>query len=1298
MSTSTWTPTTKLPEGSNTLIEASAGTGKTYQMEGLVVRLVAEEGLAIDEILVITFTRAAAAELRGRIRARLVKCREALLTGAVPEDDEVLKHLLELDRQSCQRRIEDAIAAYDRAMISTIHSFTQDCLTRFALEANVELDARSDLDISALQGRLMADALGTIGHAVTTEQASIFSAMGLPSCEEGVFLRGVLGDLDAEVRPGPVEGIAVPESARAWRQLVINVGARYRADLDAFFREVRAACSDFLEWAKGDGAASYGVMPSDPKTKGLWKGLPGVNANFEALWALPLLKLIEDTQSDPSRAAEMLVAIALCRKTELSANGRKKVPELAEPLQEVLDHLGTLSSALELPSLPSLTSHLAAYLRTAWPVLTAERAGRSFDTMLVELQKSLEREATTSKGGPLTRALRATYKAALVDEFQDTDAAQWESLKHLFVNSPEHRFIAVGDPKQSIYRFRGANLNVYFGARWAIGDRLFRLEKNYRSDPALVDAVNRLWMQETDPPPFLTGAIDYPKVKPGKAEPDSGPEHPMEIRWITAQGEKPMNKATAQRQSALHACARAQELLSTAGISPRDIAVLAKDNYQLAEIARVFEEHGIPTIRRLKGTVFESKAAGWLACFLEALGEPEREGPTISLALTPFVGLSLEQLGKAVKSSEQTPEGELWARLRARVIKASDQLSKDGLAPTFHKWEHDFHVYAKVIGLGGEREATDLSQLLSWADATARSRYLDATALAAALRQRISQPPSDEDDEPGLSRPTESDANAVQLVTIHGSKGLQYPYVLLPFAWSVKGLKVASGEPLRYTDEQGQAVIDLHQKGTPEREAAEKLATKEIAEEQRRLLYVALTRAKHQVVCWLTAREKSENGPLAALLDLKSPQDASRAPEEPPLLRDAEHLTWFVEPKEPELQTFDPDSPELPELRAWTREYALNGGWLLTSFSGLRPKKALDHAAETGTPETARGADEDPDADATPQDALAPSPTRLPEPPVEALLVPAAGAGFFGGTHTGSWLHGVLESLDFQDPTRALDGSPLAELIAAEGLRYGVTHQDQLKLAEDLVPGWMETPFGRLPGGAPETELTLNSFDHAHRADELEFYLRLGAGYAGGKARVEEAKVREALAYAVDDPGFRAQDWLKGFLERKTTKGDPASIIGRLQGFMQGFIDVVLQIGDPPDARFLICDYKTNDLSGTAELKAHTAAWGAANAEEPPPRLRRWHYDQHNLETGMDHHHYHLQALIYTVAVHRMLAQRLDDYDYDRHIAGHAYFFLRGMEGSDTWRDDEGRPLGIWIDRWPRNTIHALSSALEGDR
>ncbi|TVQ94676.1 MAG: hypothetical protein EA397_01270, partial [Deltaproteobacteria bacterium] len=217
MTTKPWTPTTALPEGSNTLIEASAGTGKTYQMEGLVLRLVVEQGLSIEQILVITFTRAAAAELRGRIRARLVAAREALRTGKAPENDELIPHILKLDRQACQSRIDLAIAAYDRAMISTIHSFTQDCLTRFALEANVELDARSDLDSSALQGRLMADALGSIGHAVTVEQASLLADMGLPPCDEDVFARGVLGDLDAEVRPAPLEGIAVPETTKAWR-------------------------------------------------------------------------------------------------------------------------------------------------------------------------------------------------------------------------------------------------------------------------------------------------------------------------------------------------------------------------------------------------------------------------------------------------------------------------------------------------------------------------------------------------------------------------------------------------------------------------------------------------------------------------------------------------------------------------------------------------------------------------------------------------------------------------------------------------------------------------------------------------------------------------------------------------------------------------------------------------------------------------------------------------------------------------------------------------------------------------
>jgi exodeoxyribonuclease V beta subunit len=197
---------------------------------------------------------------------------------------------------------------------------------------------------------------------------------------------------------------------------------------------------------------------------------------------------------------------------------------------------------------------------------------------------------------------------------------------------------------------------------------------------------------------------------------------------------------------------------------------------------------------------------------------------------------------------------------------------------------------------------------------------------------------------------------------------------------------------------------------------------------------------------------------------------------------------------------------------------------------------------------------------------------------------------------------------------------------------------------------------------------------------------------------VDEARVRSALERGLDDPSFRGKAWLRAYLERKNSEGKPASMVGHLRGFLQGFIDAVFQVGEGDSARFIVCDYKTNDLAGTGALRAHTASWEPrAYSDGRPIRLRRWHYDQANLETGMDHHHYHLQALLYTVAVHRMLRQRLESYDYDRHVAGHAYLFVRGMEGEHTWRDPSGRTLGVWLDRWPRATVQGLSDALEGD-
>ncbi len=1334
MNTDSWTPTRPLPDGANLLLEASAGTGKTYQMEGLVLRLVVEHGCAIDRILVITFTRAAAAELRGRIRARLVSARRVFVEGREPDAKDNLlwdlrRHWSSSSPDTIRARIEQAIQDYDRAVIATIHSFTHDTLTRFAVESQADLDPRADLPDRDVQRRLLRDVLAALGAGEGLAALRFAEEARLPpSCSGDALLGGIIDTRGAVIEPALDRAEPRWTTARQFCQWVAVRRAVLEADRVAIEPTVQAAGRDavaaFLAWADGEGKGDVDLLPGMPNTLAAWNG----KASGEPDLRGP--QLFRSLRASASSGAwePLLDAVGHASKWAVRGGSRNKLGERAVRADAAVARLGVLHGALTAavsmrPTL-NLAPHLAEHLRAAWHAARQDRALRSFDTLLLDLQHALEAEAATGEVGPLTSALRSAYDAVLVDEFQDTDLAQWATLRHVFVPSPQHRFVGVGDPKQSIYRFRGANLHVYFGAREAMqrsaGGAQYRLDQNHRSHREIVGVMNALWGDgadgATDSRRFLTSRITHGSVtstKEGGSEPPGGR---VQLRWFDSGGL--LNKA--QSGSFVVRCAvRHVRRLLAAGKKPSSIAVLANMHHELALVADALATAGIPSVRRLQKDLFHTEPARWLVDWLEALAAPEQEGATRRLALGPFVGWDVPSLTRAVERPDTTPHGAAWARLRADVVAAADRFDDLGVAVTFDRWERRRHVLAAAVGCGGERDATDLRHLVSWLDAQARSERLGPSGLAAELRtRRAGASKTGDEDESAVMPEIETDADAVRLVTIYASKGLQYDHVLLPFAWYERELD-DEDEPLRFSGPDGNARTDLSAPGTASREAAFRAVADETREEARRLLYVALTRAKEQVVAWLGAygdpsknKVKVFDSALAKLLGVTAlPGAEKRLGLRPDLLRpDGTPIAGLhlhvdrsddPEPARPDLPAAPP-----PTLEPWRRTHRLNARWVLTSYSGLSPGTPVAVGTDLGQP-ASRGGDDEPSPAEDPAlgASAGPPPARppatgsapLPEPPPEDLREKAVGADFFGGTGTGSWLHGVLEQVDFQDPTAALDGRPLATLLTEEGLRHGVVDPDQLALAARALPAWLATPFGAgLRGVAPAA--CLRGIGPDRRADELQFHVRLGSGH-GKDQSVDEAAVRAALGHALTDPAFRGRAWLRAFLDRKTAEGEPAAIVGRLTGFLHGFIDAVFQFGDGEDARFVVCDYKSNDLSGTAALRDHTAAWAPRkDADDKPIRLRRWHYDQPNLETGMDHHHYHLQALIYSVAVHRMLARRVPGYDYDRHVAGHAYLFLRGMEGEGSRTDAAGRTLGVWLDRWPKATVEGLSAALGGGR
>lgn len=1323
-STEDWKADAPLAPGTKLLLEASAGTGKTHQTEGLVVRLVAEGHARIDQLLVITFTRAATAELRGRVRDRLVRIRRVLassLDGPEEHSDDPVEEVLlqgsQDERQARLDRVRSALADYDQATISTIHSFCQEMLQVFAFSAGQDPRGQEQADAGTMAMRVVDDAMAAVFARSTRRQLDLLRACG--------WTREPLLKIAKEATQAHI-GQILPDPEGAGQQPPAELVGQLLAWVDAWDRARAEAAAELMTWLDGaEGQAAKVALPGGAKPEAL-KKLRGISVDDRTL---PAVTAWLDCGGSPAQqpAAEWGALCGLDERWNGWAKNANKTGGFdATALAPLARELAKLDQRWR-ESQPPVLAAMAQHVR--WTVASEreQRGLQTYSSMLTDLADRLEAEDGADHQ-PLRQAMRRRFVAALIDEFQDTDECQWAIIRRVFLESDRHHLYLVGDPKQAIYRFRGANVGVYLGAVEELAKctgRRARLPRNFRSDEPLVAAVNALW---GDGSPFDTDGLDYEPVDHKHPLRLDGAGPPFELRWFTGptggrgDGET-FNKADGRALAAQLAARRIHSALGDAGqtlvgpdgqrqpLRPGDFAVLCRSHAEAEQVRAELSHLGIFAVTRANQSVFGSPAAGWLLSWLEALATPEFEAAVRRLALTPLVGWTASDLATALTAGDDSVESAQartrWSHLRRTIHRSADTWGSRGFAGLFPIFLDTNGAHARLVcSPYGERGATDLLDLVRRCDSEQRRARSGPAGLAEWLRARIAETATGEDTAEDDVGEVESDADAVTIATIHASKGLQFGIVLVPFCWHL--FSYTDGfKPIRYSQRQGASVarfFDLHPPGHPERDAAVTAALTEGRQEDMRLLYVALTRARHQVITWGGAYEDVAGSALGRLLDMPEGDqgttmgtDTAWAGLSLPHGERDRLFSCHTEPRPDPVNPWAPpgDRVAVP-LQAWDREHPPGAGWQIASYSSLSQGRGV----ELDLP--GREDDETQPAGTGPSVEL---PLTL-QRPADPLLERVGGHDLFGGTGTGLWLHAIMEELDFRsEPLAAKDGRPLERLVADAGMRHGVTDPDQRSLACGLVSSWLDTPLDG-PGliGMPPG-FTLRQLEQADRVDELEFHLRLGGGHRprqeGSLQRLDRDAARAALLHAQTD-AFRGRAWVDALLKPVTDQGGvelPRPVLPTIAGFLRGLIDLTFRVETDDVPRYFICDYKSNQLSGSQAMQEAAADWGPSpgGLDAAVPRLRRWHYSSPVMAWGMAHSAYHLQSLLYTVALHRLLEQRLTDYDYDRHIGGHLYLYLRGMEGAGGLRDDAGAPLGVWTDRWPRATVQQLSDTLEGD-
>ncbi|WP_287698664.1 exodeoxyribonuclease V subunit beta [Accumulibacter sp.] len=1228
----------RLPFSGMRLIEASAGTGKTFTIAALYLRLVLGHGsggdgmrpLAPAEILVVSFTEAATEELRDRIRRRLAAAAACFRSDPAAAADAAGDAALQALRAEyppqqwpgCARTLQLAAEAMDDAAVSTIHGWCNRMLREHAFASNSLFVQTLESDQQELLAEVVRDYwrsfIVPLDAAAAGELRQWWSG---PEALQQVVAR-LLDDvalLPAAVPPQDALG-----RARALRQQRL-------AELKAPWRSWVGELHDLL-----DAAVAQRLVDG--------RKLQGRHYR-------PWLEALRAWHEDAAMGSPDLTKTGWQRLTP--AGLRDAWKSGAPPEHPALLAIAGLAS--ELAALPQardeVLCHAARWVAERFAGEQEARAQMGFNELLTRLAAALHGDG----GERLAAAIRQQFPVALIDEFQDTDPVQYRIFDAVYRPAPDSApaaLILIGDPKQAIYAFRGADIHTYLAARSACSGGIYTLLTNFRASREMVAATNHCFAfaeqrregsgafgfrsAAGNPLPFeaaqAQGRADALQV--------DGASLPALVAGVLpAAGDKGLSKT---EYLALMAVACAEEIvrllnLGQAGragfvaggglrpLRPADMAVLVNNRSEADAIRSALLQRGLRSVYLSdRDSVFDSDEALELQHWLAAVAEPDDPRLLRSALATATLALGWHELD-ALQHDETAWE--------ARVVQFRGYREcwlRQGVLPMLRRLLHDFSVPARLLGrvagaapgaqppLGGERTLTNLlhlAELLQQASALLDGPQALLRHLAGQRRQPAAAATGD-----ARQLRLESDAELLQVVTVHKAKGLEYPLVFLPFACNYRAITSRSRPPLRWHDAAGRpqlsltsdpAIVDLADRGR-------------LAEDVRKL-YVALTRAQHATwlgVAPLAGLQQSAFGYLLGGGEELAPDDLPQRLQA--LAAGCPHIA-LVPAAAASNERFRTQEPRRSFGAARQSARVLREHWWIASYSALRIAAADDAAAaplaaETATEELFRETRTMAEQPAGPASAAVP-------------FVATSLHDFPRGAEAGTFLHELLEASAAEGFANvAGDGSLRHELVTRCCRTRG--REQWIGLLADWLQGFLTRPW-ELPAGQGAAAATLRLCALAAARAEMEFWLPV---HAVDLLRVDELVCRHTLAGAAR----------------------PALQAGQLNGMLKGFIDLVLE----HQGRYYVVDWKSNWL-------------GPADAAYTPAALRE----------AILHARYELQYVLYLVALHRLLRARLPDYDYDRHVGAAVYVFLRG--GNSACR-------GLHVERPPRQLIDELDALFAG--
>ena len=1211
------------------LIEASAGTGKTYTIVNLYIRLLLGHGckpLGVEQILVVTFTNAATGELKERIRQRLRKAyldffarvsKDAFIQQLIDQSDNV-----ELD---CQR-LALASKQMDEAAVYTIHGFCHKALTEHAFESGAMYEQSFILDESEWLKIAAEDYWRK--HVVTLPQHTLQLLLKHWATPDAM-IKGIGRLLSQHAAPHQTKDIdAAIKSVDQYAQQVTKL-KRWWLSNDVSLQ---------LSKANLNGRAKLGKLPT--------------LQNMQAFCKSDLLQIDFD-------------------KTGWQLFSPEQMAKAAKKGSEDLSHLDFSQFELLQSMLLRCQQNITlAFSQHAMLVVSANLKSHkdmlhllSPDDLLTGLQRAISQQAGTDDN-TLANTIRQNYPAALIDEFQDTDPVQFEVFQGIYGasqqgpdsgycdnNSSDNNtelsieinqgassknnsgtiskdssrlstscWIMIGDPKQAIYAFRGADIFTYIKAKeWVDNKRHFTLATNWRSAPKLVNGINQLF--ENSRKGFLfEQSIPFYPVKAGQnfegLTVQGKVVESLDFQHLCSSENLPVSASDASNQLAIATANQISHWLQLAqtdqaqiksrAITAGDCCVLVRNRNEAQVIKNALSAVNVASVFLARKSVFATQIAADVLRLLKALSQPTDERLLKAALMSELFTFDAQQLDTLFNDESS------WQDVLEQRFYWHQTWQKQGLIRAINQVLQHFNVEQGLIKHqpDGLRRVTDLRHLTELLQQQSLQLVGEAQ-LIHWFENCLLEPDHNSDNQ---QMRLESDANLVQIITLHSSKGLEFPLVFIPFASSYK-----TAQQALYHNEQQQLEVDfLIQEQNLQKADFERLA------EDIRLFYVAVTRAVYycSIGVWNISLGKSKKvsgfgqSALGCLLMSAKDQPDSHSQDNAEVAITDQHISQRIQAlsakcdlsyrhftqaqsESPQGLASQDSDAELPKLKALNLTRPVIRAWRLTSYSAISSQQVhLDMPA----PGQDEGQDQvlnlllnqEQDEALTEQSSLN---SELAQNPFS----------FERGANAGSFLHGVLENIDLQKPEQ------LAEVITQQSIWFGIGEQ-----WHDCLENWL-------------TDVLLAPFNVEAEAEQVPETNTQTPSISLSKLSAKQVKVEMEFhmpLHEVKVSGFNH------IINQYFKQHKRDYQFEQLNGMIKGFIDLMFEF----EGKFYVADYKSNHLGDSYD---------------------NYHYSA--MEQAMTGHDYHLQAILYTLALHRWLKHKLPNYDYNTHVGGAYYLFIRGM-------------------------------------